>query len=201
MAVDLYSVVLFGGICGQPVNNVLHFNGSETGAANPVQGGKDLNAYLGDGTGAGTYTKLFLDCLPQNYTLLGLRARRINNGGGPTVTTTFTPIVGNRVGDSDVSGIGPVGLYHGTPGLGVWITGKIFFPGVSNADIANNSFVDALRDAIGDFLDLSLSAAGPGPNGPWQQQINHQADNTAINILDYSVSKKVGTQRRRYVPI
>lgn len=201
MALDMYVATLFGGICGQPVNNVMHFVSTETAGLNPVTGARHLNAAIGDGTVAGEYSTLFLDCLPSNYTLLGIRSKRVNNGGGPTVTTTFTPIVGNRAGVSDVSGIGPVGLWHAEPTPGKWVTGKIFFPGAANADITDNQFAPALRAACELFTGLSQSTFGVGPIGPWQQVLNHQPGNTVVTILDDSVSKKVGTQRRRYVPL
>lgn len=202
MALETYEVQLHGGIVGQPVYNILHFQLDELAIDNPVLAARALLDELGDGTGAGEYTKLFLDCLPENYFLLSTRARRITSGGGPTVTKTFPIIPGNRTGDSDVSGIGPVGLYH-APGAGVenWKTGKIFFPGVSTVDIANNSFTDSLKTAILAFLDLAQTVLALDGGRTAQQKIWSRIATLAIEILAQSISGKVGTQRRRYLPL
>lgn len=201
MAADTYEVSFLGGICGQPVANVLHFTGAATSDPNPIPACEALLTLIGDGTGAGSYSKLYLDCLPVNYTLLGTRCRRINNGGGPKVANVFTPAVGTRTGDSDVSGIGPVGLWHGNFLAGPWRTGKIFFPGVSTLDVQNNSFTTSLKTAILAFIELWEVPLGAGPLGPFIQVIWSPKNSEPVTILEESISLKVGTQRRRYVPL
>lgn len=201
MADDVYSVTFFGNVAGQPTNNVLHFANDQVAAANPILVANEIMDALGDGTVAGTYTKEYLDCLPDNFFFLGMKCRRVNNGGGPTVSRVLANVPGNRASSADVSGVGPVGLYHAPLVGGVWRTGKIFFPGVSIDDVSLNAFTGTLITAIQVFLALAEVALALATAGNAIQVVWSKLAADGLTILDTSNSLKVGTQRRRYVPL
>lgn len=201
MAQDVYSCELLGVIAGQPCANVLHFNSSEESGENPVQAAKELITALGSPAAAGSFLADYVKCLPENYFLKGVRARRINNTGGPKVSRPFDSDPGERPGLADVSGFGPVGLYHAQEADMKWVTGKVFFPGCSISDVAANVFSTALVDACTTFLEHVEDVLGAAPIGPFGQVVWSPSTSTMLLVVDWSVSAKVGTQRRRYVPL
>lgn len=199
MAFDVYSVSILGSVSGQPVANVLHAVDDVTGDADPIAGAAALNSGLLAGMGV---IDKYLDCLPENYEMKALRTRRINNTGGPNVTSPNVA-AGTRAGFANVSGVGPVGLFHANAAGGEveWRTGKVFFPGVSSADVDNNIFVDTLITDIYEFLNgwRTMAIAGGGHN--FSGCIVNTLDGNPLQIMAVGVSLKVGTQRRRYVPL
>lgn len=199
MALDVLQVTLVGVANGQRVANVMHFESAVEDSPDPLALALDFaTAWHLPGGGR----ELYLDCLPDSYGYIGARIRRINNTGGPTYTRTDLD-AGTRAGSADFSGAGPVGLVHSNAGGGAveWHTGKIFFPSVSIDDVSNNIFVDALKAAIIAFIQTLMDGIGIGPNGPFKLGVYNRTANVFRPGLGNSVSGKVGTQRRRYIPI
>jgi hypothetical protein len=198
---DVYTAEILGVIAGQPCASVLHFQAAEDSVEDPVEVATELIAAIHGGIVAGTYLKEYLDMVPENYTLKGIRARRINNTGGPNVAMPANNEAGNRTGNADVSGVGPVILWHCLSDGEKWVTGKLFVPGVSVDDVAENVFSDTLLAATGTFGALFDTPIGAGPHGPYAQVIWSPSQNLPLDIISHSNSLKVGTQRRRYVPL
>lgn len=198
---DVYSVEVLGVIAGQPCASVFHFEAAEETVPNPIEVGAELLAAFHGGIIAGTYVLEYLKCVPENYFLKGLRARRISAGGGPNVSMPADNQQGQRTGNADVSGVGPVGLYHAQDSGDKWVTGKWFVPGVSIDDVEENVFDDALTSQISIFNNLYTDPIGAGPHGPYTQVIWSPTNSVALEIIAETVSLKVGTQRRRYVPL
>lgn len=200
-AKDVYVAQILGVVAGQPVASVCHFEGQEEIGENPINGAKALNDALGPVGTAGHWLNTYLKACPENYFMKGVRTRRINNGGGPNVSLAIDNQPGEREGNADVSGVGPVLLLHCHETEEKWATGKVFIPGVSISDVAENVFSDDLRDAVLALGSLTTSDLGEGPIGPFHWCVWSPTLNQKLNIIDYSMSLKVGTQRRRYVPL
>jgi len=198
---DIYSLEVLGVIAGQPCATVLHFEAAETTVPNPIEVAKELIARWQDEPVAESYINAYLGMTPENYFMKGLRARRISAGGGPNVAEPIANFPGLRDGNADVSGVSPVLLYHcQTPG-DKWVTGKVFVPGVSVEDVAENVLATALVTKIKVFGDCWETPIGAGPHGPFTQVVWSPNDSAALEIISNSVSAKIGTQRRRYVPL
>jgi len=198
---DVYSVEVLGVVAGQPCASVLHFEAAEDTVADPVVVCRAiLAAFIGAG-GAGTYQGEYLAACPENYFMKGVRCRRISAGGGPNVASSVDNLAGDRAGNADVSGVGPVILWHCQDATDKWVTGKMFVPGVSVDDVAENVFSDALLVAASGLAELWTTPIGAGPEGPFTQVIWSPTLSVGLVIISDSISLKVGTQRRRYVPL
>jgi len=195
MANDVFQLIIGGNVAGQPVENVLHFTNGGT-LTDPINQAVELNdAFEEDVMDA------WLDVLPENYAIMGTKAKQVNNGGGPTVAKiqpAFT--LGHRVGNADTSAVGPVLLipYQNGPR---WFTGRIFLPGVSQEDIDNNQLDAALITAIGALNTILVApfAFGAGTNfeyGIYLSDADVFKDADAI-----SISSKPGLQNRRLRPV
>lgn len=198
---DVYTCEILGAIANQPCASVLHFQAAEDSVEDPVVVATELIAAVHGGIVAGTYLKEYLDMTPENYVLKGVRARRINNTGGPNVAQPADNEPGNRAGNADVSGVGPVILWHCLSDGEKWVTGKLFVPGVSVDDVAENVFSDTLLAACGVFGALFDTPIGAGPHGPFAQVVWSPSAVEPLTIISHSNSLRVGTQRRRYVPL
>lgn len=198
---DVYSVEVLGTIAGQPCASVMHFEAAEDTVADPVEVAAELLEVFHGGIVAGTYLGEYLNMVPENYVLKGTRARRISAGGGPNVAHPADNQPGERAGNADVSGVGPVILWHCQDSGEKWVTGKLFVPGVSVSDVAENVFSDTLIAACDTFGQLWTDPIGVAPHGPYTQKVWSPTNTIALAIIAESTSAKVGTQRRRYVPL
>jgi hypothetical protein len=184
---------------GQRVCNVLHFEAGVDTDPDPLAEAIALADAWSVPMGG---QDLYLSGLPESYGYIGVRIKRVNNGGGPTYTRTNLA-AGNRAGNADFSGAGPVGLLHCDGGAPEpeWHTGKIFYPSVSIEDVENNIFVEALKNAIIAFITTLMAGIGIGAPGPFKLGVLKRSTGTFLSPIGNSVSGKVGTQRRRYLPI
>jgi len=198
---DVYVAEILGAILGQPCASVLHFEGVEDTGENPIEACDALIEALDPAGGAGTYVRLYLEMTCNSYIMKGIRCRRIATGGGPNVAQPIDNQPGERTGVSDYSGPGPVILWHCQDTGSKWRTGKLFVPGAATADVTANVFAEELVDACNAFGDLFGTPIGAGPHGPFTQKIWSPTDTASLTIISNSVSAKVGTQRRRYVPL
>lgn len=198
---DVYSLEVLGVVAGQPCASVMHFESAEETTPDPVTGSRKLIlAWIGAGA-PGSYQAAYLDMTPENYFMKGIRARRISAGGGPNVAVSVDNLAGERPGNADVSGVGPVVLWHAQQAENKWVTGKLFVPGVSVDDVAENVFSDALLAKLQAFGEIVFTPIGVAPEGPFTQRVWSPTATLPLEILSNSNSLKVGTQRRRYVPL
>ena len=193
MANDLFELVVLGNVAGQPVENVLHFEGDSDSMDDPIGATQALHdAWEADVQSA------YLACLPDNYTNTGRRARRVNNGGGNTVVVTAND-PGTRTGSSDLAVAGPCMIFPAPMGGGIYSTGKLFLPGVSSADVANGQFDPALKAAIQALIDILIAAIVSG-GANFVYQVISRATGLGVAPVVGSISLKPGIQNRRLRP-
>lgn len=199
MANDAYQLIIGANLAGQPVENVLHFDSGVEASPNP----EDVNQLLQDAWDADFETP-FLACLPDNYTVIGYKIRRVNNGGGPAlVTIAAAATTGARGADAEDSAIGPCLISSFNNGVN-WRTGKIFLPGVAAGDVVNNVIQAALIAAINTLI---VEIEGPHVQGgsTFQYAVFAKQGGFATKApfipANTSLSVKLGVQGGRLKPI
>lgn len=195
MAADVYSLEAIGVSSGQYVSNVMHFrNDDSTPSSTPSVDATVLilawEAALRD---------LWLDMLPDTYTLRGVRARRVNNTGGHTIASLMVAQVGTR-GPGSFSSVGPCILLPVTPAAGVFATGKIFLPGAADDDVVDNELSAGLITAIDAYATAAWANITSGALA-FQQCVYQRVTETGfLFIATPRASLRIGSQRRRNIP-
>lgn len=193
----VYQLNVNGNCSGEYVQNTFHYDVVEAGGATIYQYTQDLIAAWE--TAVRTPWK---NALSNAYFVSSLSAKKVQSPGGPLAVTVYTPgVQGGARGNTEASGIGacilwPVFL------AGKNVTGRTFIPGVAQLDLQDNVFSVAyntvLLTLIG-ALTPALTLAGTGTTA--QLCIYHRQTQVNTHVAFGRVSTKVGTQRRRYVPI
>lgn len=199
MALELFEVTVSGKLGGQFVQNIVHYvvnNSSSTGA---YETAVDLLNGLNE---IGNFIELFTDVCPADYTMTSVRARRIGPTGGPTAILLQAVLVadtGQRSGQISVSSSAPLLLLLTTnrPNR----LGRIFIPGVSETDVANNVLASGLvtaLQALGD--EYRVGSVLPGSGDSYNGVVFRRALAVGDSLAATRVSQTVGTQRRRQKP-
>jgi len=195
MADDVHSFNIFYDVGGQPAMNALHFACELEASTTPQVDSQELIAAFRDDA-----EDLWKACIPEGVTILGYKARRINNGGGPTVVLP-RGIPGGRTGDFSASSIGPCLIWSYFSGV-KWRTGRTFLPAISEDDISLNLIdaglltpIDALIAFLIGFTVFSTSHAISWEFGVYQPTTETFSD-AAAGVC----SGRPGTQRRRMLP-
>jgi len=102
MANDVYLLAAHYNIGNQPGMNVWHFRANEDASEQPDYAAEQL--ILG---WKATLETPWLLCLPADVECIGYKARRVNNGGGPTVVKPQAASPGDRTGHFSAGAIGP----------------------------------------------------------------------------------------------
>jgi len=199
MATNTYQLIFSGNESGQFVQNVLHLRMDDAGYTAALQAAKGLV----DGLIAASREQDFLDMCCGSYSLNSIKCRRVSGGIGPEwIDTTVSGTSGNRSGNSQSSSNGPVILLIplGAPRR----VGKIFIPGISNADCDRGSIlaatITALDAAATALLQPFTASGGATPTVSWCiASSTNKADTVAIGGID--VCREIGVQRRRQLPV
>jgi len=198
MARDVYQLGLYYSIGPQPGMNVLHFAEDTEESPNP-----DVNA---QGCIAGFITTIqdaWMACLPESVILLGYKARRVNNGGGPGISQPTPEVSGSRGDEFSSSAIGPCNIWSYQKAGGGWAAGRTFFPAVSEGDIEKNSFSDTLIGLCQDLHLLMLAVptfTTVTPPLSFEFVIYSPTHDTISGVEAAGVSGKPGVQNRRMKP-
>lgn len=195
MANDIYSLQMYYRFGGQPGMNVLHMESPLTSSTQPDDDARELiEGWIAD------IQDDWLACLCAGVTLIGYKARRVNNGGGPTVTQPISGAVGTRTGFFSAGAIGPcivVGYNTGTR----WRSGRIFLPCVSESDIETDVFSAGLLTALDTMcVHLTDSPMFTTADGAWEYGIWSSVHETFSEAETAGVSGKPGVQNRRMKP-
>jgi len=198
MAHDVYEMGIYYTIGPQPGMNVFHFRSSEEASANP-----DIGAAACI-TGWGlTLGDLWLDCLPTFVAIIGFKARRVNNLGGPGIALPQESVAGTRSGDMFTSGNTGTIIWNYKKGDGHWRAGRTFLPAVSEADMANNQLSDDLLAKIGLFTDAMVQVPAFSTTTPaidFEAVIWSPTHNESSGIEAAHASGKPGQMNRRMKP-
>lgn len=193
MANDVHTLEIYGSLCGQPTLGILHYEAGVASSPSPVVESGHLIAGW-----QAAMEATYLACLPQNYTLIGYKSRRVNNTGGPHYIATAVAAVGTVAVDASNSALAPCVIFSYTDGVH-WHSGRHFMPGIADTWIDNNALT---APAIAAYNTL---------NGLWGTPIANSGDtfqfgiwsvkNSAFyQVLAEVVSGKPGIQNRRLRP-
>jgi hypothetical protein len=193
MANDVMEVQVFGSLAGEPVLNVLHYQSDSMLADDDIIDG--LNDFV---TTFQTFFQTpWLGLLPDDYMLIGYKARRVNNGGSPHVSLAVGEPGATGFG-CETSAIGPCIVWPFNDGEN-WLSGKTFVPGVYEGGLNGNVFsediiaaVETLIEAL--FVDLACALA------EYVFAVFQRATGLAFPITTGTLSGKPGVQRRRLLP-
>jgi hypothetical protein len=200
MGVETYEVIISGGTGTQFVQNILHCNLDNTAATDPFV---VANALLTKIAATGGFIQKWCDCLPDDYTITSVRARRVTPTGGPTqifLNANLPYTQGTRGSSSGVTSNCPLIIWLTT--LRPSKTGRTFLPGVGESDVSENQLVAGLLAAIGTAATIWRDGFTlTSPAYVCQGSILRRALGGADDITNFRVSPIIGSQRRRQRPI
>lgn len=199
MANQTYSLILTGNAAGQFVQNILHWRMDDSGFANRLLSAKGLV----DGFIAGVNVGAFLNMCPDSYILQSVKARRITNGGGPEyVDVSVQGSTGTAGSGMQASANGPTIIWN-TDG-GPRRVGKTFIPGISPDNMdggeITQDFLDDLLTAASQLSGNFTTVGGGGVTCVFCIP-RHNDPATRSLVVDFQVSKMIGKQRRRQLPV
>lgn len=195
MAVDVHLLQIFMNVGGQFAENIMAFQGLLSSSTTPATDSLALITAWEAGNEA-----LHAGCLAADAKIIGYKARRVNNTGGPTVAASRN-ISGARAGSVATSGVGPLLTFsYYYPPKTRWRAGKMFIAGMANDDYTDNAPVAGLVAALNDFKSALASSFGSGPSGPWNMVVWSRKQKLAYMPTTFTISGIEGTQRRRQKP-
>jgi hypothetical protein len=192
---ELHRVEIKGNLNGQFRENVMHWK--IIGATNdtPFQNSNALVQFLHT-----TIKPLFLACLPPDYCIDAIFARRLGPTGGPyaSVDYGFQVQPGTRGAQATSEQLCP--CITMIPGMGIKSAGRIFMPAVADTDynlnVAANTYVTAIN-----ALMAGMVAGGSVAGGTAQICIFSRKLNISYLVSAYNLSPVIGYQRRRARPV
>jgi len=199
MAQQTYRLVITGNAAGQFVQNVFHYRIDDDSFANRLLAAKGLV----DGFLAAGQDSNFLGMCSSAYEMMSIKARRITNGGGPEwIDASVASSPGTLGAGMAMSGAGPVIIWN-TDG-GPRRVGKTFIPGISpdNVDGGEISAVTiGFLLGMAALFRIAFNAVGGGT--PSCVLCIPRSNDPSVRslIVGAQVSKDVGQQRRRQLPV
>jgi len=199
MANQTYRLVLSGNAAGQFFQNIFHYRMDDDSFGNRLLAAKGLI----DGWIADAKNVPLLDMMPSTVSIKSVKARRITSGGGPEyVDVSLSGQVGTAGDDLEASANGPVIIWN-TDG-GPRRVGKTFIPGICQDKVVGgeikNTFIATLQNAAAEFR-IAFPAVG-GTTPTCTMVIPRSSDpSTRSLIIGQQVSKYIGKQRRRQLPV
>lgn len=194
MANDVYQLTIVGQSAGQFFENVLHFKNGSTNDPDPVAAASSLIEGF-----VNTLQDSLLDCMCVDTSITGYKAKRVNNGGGPTVAEPQISVPGTVSGTSATSATASLLLVPFVRSAKFY-TGKMFIPGLSESMLAGNVISPTLVTLLDTFSNNLASAFTSSPYS-WDYVIWSRTVSLPFVPFDINVSAKVGIQRRRLKPL
>ncbi len=194
MANDVYQLNIVGNAESQYWESVLHFQSGTANASQPLTVASHLVAAF-----IASVQTAFRACLGEDANVVGYRARRVNNTGGPQHLHPITPVPGTYGDDCTVSSIGGVILAYYTQGTKTR-SGRWFLPALPKTAYDNGVY-DALyatnTDALITAINGTITSSGDSFNfGVWARKTKVFFPPTLVMR-----SAHLGTQRRRLLPV
>jgi len=193
MANDVYRLIVVGQSAGQFYENVLHFKNAATSDPDPTTAAANLITAF-----KANVQDPLADCMAADSSITGYKAKRVNNGGSPTVAVPQTAVPGTVSGTSATSGTSTLML---VPFIrsGKFYTGKMFIVGLAESELTGNAISSGQRSAVLSFSSaLETFTSSPYT---WDFVIWSRTVSLPFVPYDFSVSAKVGIQRRRLKPV
>lgn len=194
---DIFQLVIAYACAGQYMENVLHYSSSLASSINPESDATSLiTAFQG-----GPYLAL-IPCVSSDAFFLGMKAKRVNNTGGPSVVA---PAV------SGAFGTGPAGVmdtraaavitgdyYNAMGSKPAWRVARQFIGGVPSTWMVDNVWIS---DAITAYLAYCTSLESSIGSSPTFDPIAWSPlYTTAYAILNWELTPNIGSLKRRIKP-
>lgn len=176
-----------------------HFNVVDPAISDPWLLAEQLRQELeGSGASAGLFAPLQA-ALANDCEIQSLRVRQIYPTPGPTNVKVY------GVGDYP-GGFGGDVESNSVAGCSIWVTGaqlglsgRTFWPGVSNDAISNGRFTAPYVVAIRDVIDY-LKANIVGTSETWRMELRTRIGNIYNDVVEGYLSPTPGTMKRRVQP-
>jgi len=192
MATDVYQLVVRGTCAGEFWETVQHYKTSVTGAIDPV-------------TTAGRLIEGFRNNVMDLLTVIraadsyvtGFSAKRVNNGGSPTVMLPIVPVPGDVGGTSASSALAYLIVSEYTFSSH-FRTGRWFIPSIPEANLVGNSYTAGAITDVGAVVvaNSAFTETETFVWGVWSRTHSDFFTPTYAHL-----SAKVGVQRRRLLPV
>lgn len=196
---DVFKMAMVYTAGGQYMESILHFLSSATNSTTPQADALALCSQF-----SGVAQTSLLNCWYSDVTLLGWRAARINNGGGPSAVlpaaagTIGTYGTGPGMPTSRQCALIENDYYYaaGTPPR--WRQGRIYMGGVPGAFWSNDQWTSAAITNYLAFMAYLNTSIGTTPlfnYGTWSKK-----NSTIYSGGDQELSAFMGYQKRRTRP-
>ena len=192
---EVYRLTLTGLVAGQRWTNVLHWIGYPAGGADPFAGASQLVELV--------WTDLlpaYVACMPANSVVTNFGARRLLPAGGPSVYPNgFATEPGTRPSSASSSAVCPIismPVYGQVATALRWSHGRIYLPGVGDADLTDNVYSIGLVAAL-DSLCAQLSAGYFGATYSYVLGVYSASQSHIVRATQIVPSPYPGIQRRR----
>lgn len=191
----LYRVEWRGQLAGQYRDNVMHWKITGETSDTPYDNALQLVSFLDT-----TIKPLFLNCIPTDYYLDSLFARRIGPTAGNYAAKDYEPYLtpGQRSGSAVSEQLCPCITL--IPTMGVKSGGKVFLPAVAKTDINMNVPIASYVTAVNTFMAACV-AGGSVAGGLATLTIYSRKLNISSVIGGYHLSPVIGYQRKRARPV
>jgi hypothetical protein len=197
MATHVYSIGINYNVGGQFATNVVHYQFDDSGFPSTADAARALN----NAWAAANQTAL-LNALSVHVTLLSYRARSVNQAGGfEALKSVGAGTVGARAGNLGYAGLAPVIVMH--PVANGKQRGRMFLPGVSDADCLDGYITAAYNTVMGALITALLAPITlVGGGAPVAQYCIYNRTTHVGTLCDVGqVSPMLGQVRRRQVPV
>jgi hypothetical protein len=195
MADDVYQLEIGMQGAGRIWENVLHFQGNLANSTSPETDAGALIASFISGMEAS-----FLSMMATDVLILGYRAKRVNNTGGPSTVTirsgttlgTFTGTIDNTRDTASIEA--DYYFAAGTPPR--WRAGGIRVGGLADGAMNDNVWAGAFQTAAAAFISDLISDASASP-GPWESGIWSTKASIFYPSDNWELSPRMGGMKRR----
>jgi len=193
MANDVYQLIMRGQSGGQFWETVQHYQSGVASAANPVSAANNLiEGFIN------TVQELILAILSEEASITGYTAKRVNNGGSPSVLHPLVAVPGDIAADPLPAA--NAYLINGAYSLsGVFRTCKWFIPGIPESLIDGQEFAAGALAGAAAIIAANASFTDSGDSFTWGCW---SRTNSLFIVPSFvQLSPKVGIIRRRLLPV
>jgi len=193
MANDVYQLVMRGNSRGQFWETIQHYQAGVASAANPVAAATNLiDGFRGD------VEDKITAMMSEECEITGYTAKRVNNGGSPSVLEPISAVPGDIASDPLPAANGYLinGAYTHS---GKFRTCKWFIPGIPESLIDGQSYAAGALSAAATLISSNGSFTSGGDSFTWGCW--SRTHNLFIIPSFVQLSPKVGIIRRRLLPV
>lgn len=193
MANDVYQLIIRGTCGGEFWETVQHYQANASMSSDPVTVADNLITSF-----RATVETPLTEILAGDNFILGYAAKRVNNGGSPTVMRPIAPLSGAVAGTSASSALAYLIVQEYTSG-GKFRTGRWFIPGIPETNLVSNGYTGGAIADVGALVLANASVTNGGTTWVWGTWSRTGA---TFFLPTYAhLSAKIGIQKRRLLPV